>query len=207
MVKKLSKGNKEAIASAIMKAESESDAEIAVVVAPASDGYQSCVLLFGLACGSALAFALWAGKILADFPSLLLAQFAVIVLFSFVPGLSGFCARFAPRQVLHKRAAQQAYEEYMAVAQKVPASVPLVMFYISLAEHYAHILPDRMVREKIPDVVWNQVISEFATSISKAGIDDACAQAISHIAKLLAPHFPYRVSANYINDQVIEVKH
>jgi putative membrane protein len=207
MVKKLSNEAKEAITSAIMEAERKTDAEIAVVVAPASDGYQGCVLLLGLACGSLLAFALWAGKILIFFPSLLIVQFAVIALFAFTPGLRVFCARFASRQVLHKRAAQRAYEEYMAVSQKAPASVPLVMFYISLAEHYAHILPDRLVREQIPDAVWEQVISEFTASMSKAGIENACAQAISHIAKLLAPHFPYMGGANYISDQVIEVKH
>ncbi len=188
-----------------MEAEKKTSAEIVVVVACASDGYQSYVLLTGLVFGSLLAGIFWAYGIVIAFPWLLIVQMLGILLFSVTPFLRKFCVHFVPKQILHRRAAHRAYEEYLAVSQKVSAATPLVIFYISLAERYAHILPSRMVREKIADEIWGGVVAEFTAAIPQKGLQDACVAAIGRMSGLLSPCFPHGNEQNAISDKVITV--
>lgn len=203
MVKKLSDENKKAIYSAIAEAEKETSAEIVFVVAPASDSYQSHIFLFGLLIGSFICALLWGAKIFTAFPLLFMVQIAFISAFSIIHSLRYFFIHFIPRQLLHHLAGHRAYAEYVSISQKLPASIPLVVIYISLAEHYAHILSDRFIREKIPGSVWDSVVSEFTVAITKDGLQDACTATIQKIANILAPHFPAQENENYISDQVI----
>jgi putative membrane protein len=202
-LKNLSQENKEAISAAIREAEKVTSAEIVVVVAPVSDAYQSHIVLFGLAVGSFFSSILWAEKLLTAFPYLLMVQLAVISIFSFTPALRSFCISFIPKQILHHRAAHRAFAEYLAVSQKVSYPTPIVVLYVSLAEHYAHILPSRLVREKIPDEIWDSVIREFIATMTKTELHDACISTIQHITKLLTTHFPAGKEVNYISDKVI----
>ena len=190
MVKILSTDDKKAVAEAIAKAEQITSAELVAVVAPASDAYQSHLQLYGLIIGSSIATFLWAEKIMSAFPLLFAIQLAVMALFSFVPWLRYHMLWLVPKRTRYHRAAHRAYEEYLAVSQHVSADAPIVLLYISLAEHYAHIVTSRSVREKIPTTQWNIIINNVIATIPAEGIESACSKAISHAAELLAPAFP-----------------
>jgi putative membrane protein len=206
MVKPLSPQDKQSIAQAIAEAERPTEAEIVAVIAPASDAYQSYIFLYGLIAGSLIATGLWAGKILTGFPLLLAVQLGAIALLTRVPWLHGLCLRLVPRRIRHLRAAHRAYEEYLSVSRNLPASIPIVLLYVSLAEHYMHILPSRAVRGKIPGEKWNAVIGEFTASMATKGLRDAYIGAVRHMAELLTPHFPSRDETNRVSDQVIEIR-
>lgn len=182
--------NTHMIKEAIAKAERTTSAEIAAVISPASDAYRSYILLYGLALGSLVATGLWAEKTITAFPLLLAAQLGVTALFSLLPWLHKPLVRLVPKHIRHHRAAHRAFEEYLFVSRHVSATTPVVLFYVSLAERYVHILPSRLVREKIPDKEWNAVIDEFTSSMKTAGVDHACVTAIARIGTMLAPHFP-----------------
>lgn len=206
MVKPLSPQDKQSIAQAIAEAERATEAEIVAVIAPASDAYQSYIFLYGLLLGSLIATGLWAGKILTGFPLLLAVQLGTVALLMWMPWLHRPCLRLVPKRIRHLRAAHRACEEYLSVSRNIPASIPIVLLYVSLAEHYVHILPSRAVREKIPEERWNTIISEFTASMAAKGLRDAYIGAIRHMAELLTPHFPSRDEANRVSDQVIEIR-
>lgn len=206
MVKILSKADKEAIAQAITEAERQTSAELVAVIAPASDVYQSYLLLYGLIAGSAIDIGLWAAKLLTAFPFLLAIQLAAIALFSFTPWLRHLLVRLVPKRIRHHRAAHRAYEEYLSVSRHVSAATPIVLLYVSLAEHYAHILTSRSVREKIPDEHWNAVISELTAAVRQTDIQDACVHTIKRMAGMLAPHFLEKGEADAISHRVIEIE-
>ena len=206
MVKILSKVDKEALTQAISEAERTTSAELVVVIAPASDVYQSYLLLYGLISGSTIGLALWIAKIITAFPLLLTIQLVAMALLSFIPWLRHICLRLVPKRILHHRAAHRAYEEYLSVSRHVSSETPIVLLYVSLAEHYAHILTSRSVREKIPDKNWNTIIDELTTAIPSVGIKTACIKAIGMAAKLLAPHFVERGEIHNLAHNVIELE-
>lgn len=207
MVKILSKADKEAVAQAITEAERQTSAELVVVVSPASDAYQSYLLLYGLIAGSTIDIGLWAAKLVTLFPLLLVIQLTVIALLSFTPWLRHLCLRLAPKRIRHHRAAHRAYEEYLSVARHVSAVTPIVLLYVSLAEHYAHILPSRSVREKVPDDSWNAIIGGLTAAIPSEGLPTACIKAIRQATGLLAPHFPEKGEVHSLGHTVIEIGH
>lgn len=204
MVKVLSRADKGAVAQAIAEAEKQTCAELVVVVSPASDAYQSYFLLYGLIIGSAISAGLWAVKLLTAFPLLLVIQIAFMSLFAFVPWLRHLLLWLVPRHTCHHRAAHRAYEEYLIVSRHVSATTPILLLYISLAEHYAHIVPSRSVREKITDETWNAIIKKFTNSLGQISLGIACTQTIRQIAELLAVHFPEIGELHKIKQHVIE---
>lgn len=206
MVAKLTEREKQEISYAIMEAEKQAAAEIAVVIAPASDGYMSHVFLIGLLPGSLLAGSFWLANIITSFLLLLAIQLSVICAFSFIPFLRTSCLSIIPKNIQSHRASHRAYAEYIAVSRNVPASVPVVLLYISLAEHYAHIITGRLVNEKIAGENWDSVIKEFTAGMKKSSICDSCIKAINKIAALLTVHFPAGQNPNYIGDHIIETK-
>lgn len=207
MVKILSKADKEAVAQAITEAERQTSAELVAVIAPASDVYQSYLLLYGMIAGSAIGIGLWAAKLVTAFPLLLAIQLVVMAMLSFTPWLRHLFVRLVPKRIRHHRAAHRAYEEYLAVSRQVSAATPIVLLYVSLAEHYAHILTSRSVREKIPDENWNAVIQEFTAAVKQANMRDGCIHAIKHMTELAAPHFPEKGEVHNLGHTVIEIGH
>lgn len=190
MVNILSDTNKNAVAQAIAEAEKMTSAELVVVVTPASDAYQSYLLLYGLLTASTLDMGLWATKTVTGFPLLLIIQLIIMTLFCFIPWLRRLLIWLVPKHIRHHRAAHRAYEEYLFASRHVSAATPIVLLYVSLAEHYAHILTSRSVREKIPNEHWNAIIGELTCSISSDGVQNTCIKALRHITDLLVPHFP-----------------
>jgi len=206
MVKLLSQIDKAAIADAITKAERTTRAELVTVVALASDAYQSYFLTYGLLLGSALDIGLWSTKTLSAFPWLLAIQLVVMALFSFIPCVRHLFVWLVPEHIRHHRAAHRAYEEYLTISRHVSAATPVVLLYISIAEHYAHILTSRLVQEKIPDENWNAVVNKLIAAIPLEGIPTACIKTIQYAAELLAQYFPETGQAHQIDHTVIEGK-
>jgi uncharacterized membrane protein len=189
MVSALNNEAHAAIKQAIASAEQRTHAQIAVVVSKASDAYQSYVLLYGLIVGSIASLALWMLRLAYDFPLLLLIQIGSMAVISFVPQLRQLCIRFVPKRALHHRAAHRAYEEYMFLSRHISRETPFVLFYVSLAERYAHVLPSHNTRDKVPNDAWETVIRNFTGTVKQTSVQNACIQAIGQIADTLAPHF------------------
>jgi putative membrane protein len=197
----LSTDDKKAITEAVTAAERRMSAEIVMVVTPASDTYQRIRLLCGFALGSAVALALWFSHATADFLWLLAAQLAATALLCVLPPQLLPCL---PRALREHRAAQRAFAEFASITQKVAADVPVIMLFVSLAEHYAHILADRKIRGVLPDAVWDDIIAAFTRRMRMASPGEACVEAIRDMADRLAPHFPYAGQPHVLNNDVIE---
>lgn len=205
MVKALSKDIKNAIVGAVAEGERRTSAEIVAVVAQVSDGYQGMTMLYGLMLGSVIDLALWAGKGVTAFPELLTIQLLAMTLLTFVPYLRLSCARLVPKPLRHQRAARRAFEEYLSVSRRLPSTTPVVLFYVSLAERYAHILPCRIIRDYVPDATWEIILNEFRFAIAMGNEREAYTKTIGHIADQLAPFFPEMGQGHYSVDDFIEI--
>lgn len=204
MVSKLPPEAIAAISAAVAAAERRTSAEIAVVVAPASDTYQAYLLLYGFAAGSALAALLWCTKILTPFPMLLALQGLCMAVFAFSPFLKTLCLKLLPTPLLHHYAGRRAALEFESLSRHVPAERPIVLVYVSLAERHAHIIHSRAVSLKIPDAAWDTVVAELTGLMKTAGLQQACVEAVGRVADILSPHFPDTGETNALSDGVIE---
>jgi len=206
MVKILSDNDKKLIEKAIAEAEQKTCAEIVTVIAPASDAYQSYIMLYGLVIGSIISTLLWKTKLVSAFPLLLLTQLATIAIFSYIPWLRHFLLTFIPRRIRNHRAAHRAYEEYLKISHYASATTPIVLLYISIIEHYTHIITSRLVREKVANTQWEEVINKLTGSIKNEGFQNSCVKAINNSVELLVPYFPANGEKNAISNSVREIK-
>jgi putative membrane protein len=199
---KISSDVKSAVSAAVTKAEKRTSAEIAVVITPASDGYQSFTLVYGFAAGGLAAALLWGTKTLTAFPLLLVIQAAVMASFALLPPLRHLCMKLMPVRVLHHAAARRAAEEFLALSHRVPPERPVVLLYVSLAERYAHIHHTRAAGAQIPRSTWDAIVRGFAGGVKKPGLAPSCEMALAKIADALEPHFPEGGEPNILSDSV-----
>ena len=192
MVEKISSALESAIAAAVEKAERRANAEIAVVLTPASDAYQAYMLLYGFAAGSIGAMLLWWTKTATGFPALLLVQALALGCFAFIPPLRRLCMLLLPRRLKHHYAARRAAEEFLFLSRNVSPERPVVLLYVSLAERYVHILHSRAASAKIRKAVWDDIVTSFTAGVRKPGLSPSLTQAIGKIADAMAPHFPHK---------------
>jgi putative membrane protein len=198
MVKPLMQEDKSAIAAAIKQAEARTAADIVVAVVPASDAYLAHRMLWGMALGSVIAALLWGAHVLpGGWP--LLVQPLVTLAACFIS-----LWPFVPRHLREHRAAQRAYEEFVAVTRHAPPEAPVALLFVSLAERYAHILATRRVQVAVEDAAWDGVIAAFTQTAKRQGLRCACTGAIASIAEILAHAFPYQGAAHALPDEVIE---
>jgi putative membrane protein len=190
MVKAFSSDDRAALEQALIQAERQTSAEIAVVVAQASDDYRAIVMSYGLALGSFFALLLWHCQGVTEFPALLSVQLVVPALLSFVPPLRHFCLRFAPARLLRHRAAQRAAAEYLHLEHHLPAQAPVLLLYVSLAERYAHIYTSRAVHEKIPGRELHAVVATLTSAVKSEGLKAALTKAVEHAGEMLKGSFP-----------------
>lgn len=192
MVSKLPSHLTSAVSAAIEAAEKRTSAEVAVVIAKESDGYQPYLLLDGFALGCLIGTGLWWTKILTAFPLLVLLQALCMAGFALLPLFQHLGRRLIPPQVLHHHAALRAHAEFQVLSRNIAPEKPVALLYVSLAERYAHILHSRDIGAKIAPGIWQEIMSEFTAGVTKPGLRPACETAIARMADALAKPFPKR---------------
>ncbi|MDD4615849.1 MAG: hypothetical protein PHW76_01855 [Alphaproteobacteria bacterium] len=190
MVKRLTKEDGQAIQNAVKEAERQTSAEIVVVLAPASDPYDDYILLFGLIAGSIAAIAFWIAKWIMTITGFVAIQFCVLAFIWLGAWLRTGFLRFVPPRIQRHRAANRAAAEFADISRRLKPATPLVVFYVSLAEHYIHIVTNSVVREKIPDSSWTDILETFKSSMKKSTVRAECIAAINAIASRVSPLFP-----------------
>ncbi len=202
MVRIFSKRESEEITNAIVLAEQCTSAEIATVVIPKSDHYVSELMFYGFILGSIIDFILWENTWVSTFPMFFLVQLLCIFVIPFTPGLKSILLFFLPKKLLYHRASHLGAEELLAITQHVPSHTPVVLLFVSLAEHYVHVFPNTIVNNKIEDKHWENIISEFTLSLKKQNLTHTCIKTIKEISELLAPIFPDDKGDNLYHDTV-----
>ncbi|MBL0318860.1 MAG: hypothetical protein IPP74_06185 [Alphaproteobacteria bacterium] len=206
MVNLFSQLDKDAISLATQKAEEQTSAELVTIIARASDVYHSFILVYGLMLGTLVAALLWVNERIIHFPMLLVVQLAVIGLVAVIPWVGMGGAFLIPKHIRTQRASRRACEEYVTLSRQVPAKTPVLLLYVSLAEHYVQIVPNQVVREMISDEQWNEVIRNLTASIRLQGLTQSCVTAIDAATQLLVPHFPDDGGADLLKTDVVVMR-
>lgn len=179
------------IADAIARAEKKTSGEIVVVVARSSSSYR----FFALMCAALLALAvplpfIHFSKWSIEYVYLLqLGVFAAGVALAQWPA---FRVALAPVRLKRARAHLRALQQFLAQNLHTTQGRTGVLLYVSDAEHYAEVIADKGIYEKVPPEVWDALIADLTARMGRGERVLGLVAAVERCGAILADHFPPR---------------
>jgi putative membrane protein len=177
------------IADAITQAESKTSGEIVAVIAPDSASYLHGPFLWAALTALAVPwpFVFWTWWPIEQIYLLQLAVFAVLVVL-----LMPRSVRMAlvPKSLKHARAHRRAMEQFLAQDLHTTVGRTGVLIYVSVGERFAEIIADAAIHEKVPQGVWEAIVSDLTECIGRGRPGDGFVRAIAAVGEHLCKHFP-----------------
>jgi putative membrane protein len=178
------------IEQAVKDAEAGTSSEIAVCILPASGDDRGMAAI-----GAVIVFAVikqavpvfWWGldPLYLTGAAIIAAILAFGLIDRFDLGL-----RCLPARLLVKDARRAARAAFLDHALDNSLERNAVMLFVSRAERYVEILPDRAAAAAIEQSQWNGVVEEFRRGMKASDLGEAVAGAVTKIGNLCAAHFP-----------------
>ena len=214
------------VADSIRTAETRTDGEISVVVAPESDSYADAVLHW------ALLFALLPMALFATFPSLLHGATALLhdpwsddapplrllALLLLLVTVVAFLVAWAilrmpklrvaitPDATKTRRCRRRAIMLFQVGTERRTASRTGVLLYLSLAEHHAELVADESIQSRISGEEWGEAMVALLEGIRAGRPGEGIAAAVGKIGDVLAAQFPHTgTDPNEMPDRLIEL--
>jgi putative membrane protein len=195
------KDDYEAVASAIRGAEQKTSGQIVCVLAHSSSGYVHVPILW------AVAVTLFVPWVMIDFTQwsvqrIFLIQLAVFIaaalLFSWMP----LRLLLVPRALQRARAHRAAIEQFFVRGISRTKNRTGVLIFVSLAEHYARIVADDGIAEKVPSSEWQDAVDALTAHMRQDQIAAGFTAAIARCGEVLAKHAPPGGSPNELPDRL-----
>ena len=184
----LSQEHAQRIEQAVKAAEAATSAEISVCILPASGEDRGIAAIAG-----ALAFV-----VVQSIGSMLWLDPLIVAGVGVVAAILVFwlCDRFdlglrcLPARLLVKDARRAARTVFLDHGLDNAPERNAVLLFVSRAERYVEILPDRAAAAAIEPARWSVIVDEFRQHMRKADLGEAAAGAVAAIGKLCTVHFP-----------------
>ena len=216
----------EIVARAITEAETRTDGEISVVVAPSSDTYADVVLHWSLlaallplsvfatfpsliACATALIHDPWASggpPLRWTITLLLLATVAAFLIAWAIARLAPVRMALTPHETKMRRSRRRAIMLFQVGTERRTASRTGVLLYLSIAEHHAEIVADESIQSKIGGEEWGEAMLALLEGVRAGQPGEGIAAAVRKIGDVLATHFPHTgADPNELPDRLIQL--
>ncbi|MEE9313847.1 MAG: TPM domain-containing protein [Rhizobiaceae bacterium] len=201
----------ERITAMIRKVEKKTSGEVYAVVAHQSDDYLFVAgfmaafwaLLFGVILAAASMVFDWEIAPLALAMAQIASFAAFMLLFKSIPSLR---LLFVPRSIGYRRASQNAVRQFLAHGIHTTADRSGVLLFVSLAEHYAEVVADAGINEKVDQSEWDDMVATLTQHAAKGQVGEGFVVAIEKAGGLLAEHFPpQKGQVNELDDRLVEI--
>ena len=117
-------------------------------------------------------------------------QLVVFVGLSFLLSMRPLRYWIVPQSLKNKWAHAHALEQFAAQEMHTTSGRTGVMIFVSVIEHYAEVIADKAIYEKVAPEVWSEVVGELVRHIQEKKPKDGFITAIQKSGDLLAAHFP-----------------
>ena len=187
----LTSEEQERIAAAVRDAESGTAGEILVVVAAQAGTYRSVPLLYALLASLGVPWPLiWlTGLSAARIFTIQVAVALVVTLTSaWLEGRFTLVPAFI-RRARCREAAARAFRTRGVTGTRERTGV---LIYVALAEHYAEVVADAGIADRVDEDVWRDTITELVAAIRSGRIADGLVAAVRRAGAILAEHAPPR---------------
>ena len=189
------------IAAAIHAAEQKTAGDIVCVLMRSSSSYSYAPLLWAsfvaLLSPWLLVFAtqLSVTRILA-------AQVLIFVLVGLVLMWTPLRMALIPRAVKRTRAHRAGMEQFFARGITQTKNRMGVMIFVSLAEHYAHVVADDGIAARVDHAVWRETVDALTAQIAQGRIADGFVAAIERCGAVMAQIAPPDGTAHALPDRI-----
>lgn len=202
----LSDRDRSRVEAAIKEAETRTSAEIAVVIARASDRYAAYPLtwagILALACGGS-GVLLFPGLSAGSLFAVEAAVFAAAALFLQWEPLR---LRLVPAVVKRRRARDLARLQFAALVDDQTAEENGLLLFVALGERHIEILADRGIARLVPEERWTEIVGGFLERVRDGRLAEGVIEAIRACsAALEGPFPPRRGSINEIPNRPVEL--
>jgi putative membrane protein len=190
------------ITAAIRAVEERSTGEIVCVLAEQSSDTGALPMLVAALAALALPWALVAFTALAVL-TILSLQVALFLALAIILCLPSVRVRLIPRRARRAMAFRVATEQFFTrgIARKAERSGVLV--FVSLAEHYARIIADDGIAERVPPAHWQRAVDALVAHTRQNRVADGFVAAVEICGTALVEHFPRQGgSPNELPDRV-----
>jgi putative membrane protein len=200
----LTKQDYDAVSAAIREAEQRTCGQIVCVLTHASSAYAHIPVLWS----SVLAlFTPWP---LIHFTQwsvqrIFLAQLIVFLVAALAFSWSPVRILLVPRAIRRARAHRAALEQFVLRGISRTRNRCGILIFVSVAEHYARIIADEGVAQKVHPAEWQAAIDALTSQIGEGHIAAGFIAAIERCGAVLAEHAPPDGSANELPDRLYVV--
>ena len=191
----------ETVAAAIREAEKKTCGQIVCVIARSSSDYATMPLIFA----SALA-------LLAPWPMIVFTGWSVQRIFllqilTFIVAALAFSwmplrLALVPHVVRRARAHRAALEQFVVRVISRTKNRTGVLIFVSLAEHYARIIADEVIAQKVQSSEWQAAIDALTDHMSAGRMAQGFTAAVERCGAVLAAHAPSDGSPNELPDRL-----
>jgi putative membrane protein len=204
MAHKLTENEHRKIEAAIHSLETQSSAEIAIVVAQHAHDYGVYPFLWSAALGLSAGGLFAVGWPEAKGTDVILIEGLVFALAYLLLHFTALGLLLIPKRLKTHHARRLAASEFATHVARQTGDATGLMLFVSLAERHVEILVDSGIDAKISKDRWRTVVERFARGERPLGT--RIVEAIGDCATILAPAFPPRPErANRIPDRVTEL--
>ena len=190
-----------AISNAIRAAEQRTSGQIVCVLSHVSSEYAHVPILWA----SALAlltpwpliyFTEWSVQ------RIFLLQIATFIVAAFAFSWMPLRLALVPRMVRRARAHRAALEQFVIRGISRTENRTGVLIFVSLAEHYARIIADEGIAQKVHGSEWQAAIDALTSHMSAGRVTQGFTAAIERCSAVLAAHAPPDGSPNELPDRL-----
>jgi putative membrane protein len=197
----LTKQDYDAVSAAIREAEQRTCGQIVCVLTHASSAYAHIPILWS----SLLAlFTPWPLIYFTQWSvqRIFLAQLIVFLVAALAFSWAPIRILLVPRAIRRARAHRAALEQFVLRGISRTRNRCGVLIFVSLAEHYARIIADEGVAQKVNPAEWQAAIDALITHMGDGQIAAGFIAAIERCGAVLARHAPPDGSANELPDRL-----
>jgi putative membrane protein len=192
----------EAISTAIHAAERRTSGQIVCVLVRSSSEYVHIPLLWASVLALCLPWPLiyftqWSVQRIFLVQIVLFLAVAVVTFLSMPLRLA-----LVPRQVQRARAHRAALEQFLLRGITRTKNRTGVLIFVSLAEHYARIIADEGIAQKVDQSEWQAAVDALTARIRDDQIVAGFIAAIGRCGDVLAAHAPSDGSSNELPDRL-----
>jgi putative membrane protein len=191
----------EAVSAAIAQAEQRTCGQIVCVLAHASSDYAYIPILWA----SALALLVpWPLIVFTQWSVqwIYLAQVAVFIVACLVFSWMPLRLLLVPRPTQRAQAHRAALEQFVVRRIAHTKNRCGVLIFVSLAEHYARIVADEGIAQKVPSAEWQAAIDALTAHMHEGRMAAGFIAAIERCGAVLAAHAPPDGSPNVLPDRL-----
>lgn len=193
-----------AIIAAVRAAESRTSGQIVCVLARQSCDPAAFVALYASAVALLAPWPLleWT-RMSAQF--VFATQIALFIVVFLTLGWTPLGVTLTPRNVRRRQAYRTALEQFFARALAKTRSRAGVLIFVSLTEHYARIIADHDLDDRISEIDWRAVVEELTRNLGEGRVTEGFVDAVVRCGDLLARAAPPDGGGNELPDRLVRL--